>query len=204
MTTRDPRVDEYIARAAPFARPILEHLRALAHETIPDLTEALKWSVPHFLYKGKNLAGMAAFKAHAAFTIHGEAAANPDREVQEGMGHYGRLTSLADLPGANVLKSRLVAAAERIDTQGSALKKKPSGAKRVPKPELTIPPAFAEALAANPVAKATLENFAPSHRREYVEWVSEAKAEATRDRRIAQAVEWLTEGKKRNWKYENC
>lgn len=203
MTKRDPRFDDYIARAAPFARPILEHLRALVHQTIPDLEEAMKWSVPHFLYKGKNLAGMAAFMAHAAFTIHGEAAANPDRERQEGMGHYGKITSLADLPGANVLKSRLIAAVERIDSHGTALSKKPA-APRKAKPELPVPPEFAAALEGNPAAKATLEGFAPSHRREYVEWIVEAKRPETRDKRIEQAVAQLAEGKKRNWKYEKC
>lgn len=203
MTTRDPKLDDYIARAAPFARPILNHLRSLVHETVPDLQEAMKWSMPHFLYKGKNLAGMAAFKAHASFTIHGEAAANPDRERQEGMGHYGKITSLADLPGDNVLKSRLIAAVERIESNGTALSKKPA-TPRKSKPELPIPPDFAAALDANPPARATLEGFAPSHRREYVEWIVEARRPETRDKRIAQALAQLAEGKKRNWKYEKC
>lgn len=200
---RDPRVDAYIATAAPFARPILEHIRALVHAALPEAEEAIKWGMPHFLHRGKNLAGMAAFKAHASLTIHGEAAANQDREVQEGMGHFGKLTCVADLPGDNLLKSRLAAAAERIETQGTAYKKPPAKAKQ-PKPELPIPPEFSAALAANPAAKSALEAFAPSHRREYVEWIAEAKRPETRDKRVAQAIEWLTEGKRRNWKYENC
>jgi uncharacterized protein YdeI (YjbR/CyaY-like superfamily) len=199
----DPKVDAYIAAAAPFARPILTHLRALVHDTVPDLEEGLKWGMPHFIYKGKNLASMAAFKAHAAFSIYGEAAANAEREVQKGMGHFGKITAIADLPGENLLRSRIVAGKERIDTQGTALKKKPAAIRQA-KPDSPIPPEFAAALAGNPAAKATLEGFAPSHRREYVEWIAEAKRPETRAKRIAQAIEWLAEGKKRNWKYENC
>ena len=199
----DPRIDNYIARAAPFAQPILSHLRSLVHAAVPGLDETMKWGVPHFLYKGKNIAGMAAFKAHAAFTIHGEAAANAERERQAGMGHFGKIAALADLPGDNLLKSRLQAAVERIDKHGTALAKKPA-VKRTPKPELPVPPEFAAALAAAPAAKATLDAFAPSHRREYLAWISEAKRPETRDKRIAEALEWLAEGKKRNWKYEGC
>lgn len=198
MATLDPRFDEYIAKAAPFAQPILRHIRKIVHEAVPDLVETMKWSMPHFLHNGKNLAGMAAFKAHCAMMIHG------DGRQGDAMGQYGKLASIADLPGDNELKSKIVAASERIASEGTALRKKPAGAKKEAKPELPIPPAFVAALEANPAAMATLEGFAPSHRREYVQWIAEAKAEATRDRRIAQAVEWLAEGKKRNWKYEGC
>ncbi|MCC6925769.1 YdeI/OmpD-associated family protein [Novosphingobium sp.] len=193
---RDPKVDAYIAKAAPFAQPILNHLRALVHEAVEGLDEALKWGMPHFLHKGKNLAGMSAFKAHAAFMIHG------DGRQGDAMGQFGKITRLEDLPDDNVLKSKLAEAAQRIDQAGTALK--PKSAARVAKPELPIPPEFAAALAANPAAKTALEGFSPSHRREYVEWISEAKRPETRDKRIAQAIEWLADGKKRNWKYENC
>jgi uncharacterized protein YdeI (YjbR/CyaY-like superfamily) len=192
----DPKVDAYIAAAAPFAQPILTHLRSAVHAAIPDLDEAIKWGMPHFIYKGKNLAGIAAFKAHCAFVIHG------DGRQGDAMGQYGKIAGLQDLPGDNEIKSKLVAALERIDQAGTALK--PKAAPRKPKPDLPIPPEFTAALVANPTAKAALEGFAPSHRREYVEWISEAKRPATRDKRIAQAIEWLAEGKKRNWKYENC
>jgi len=196
----DPKVDAYIAKAAPFAQPILTHLRGLVHDTVGGLDEALKWGMPHFLYKGKNLAGMSAFKAHAAFMIHGDGRQGP--QDNRAMGQFGKITSLADLPGDNALKDKLIAAKERIDSAGTALK--PKTAPREPRPELPIPAEFAAALAANPSAKTTLDGFAPSHRREYVEWISEAKRAETRDKRIAQAIEWLAEGKKRNWKYENC
>ena len=193
----DPRIDAYIAKAAPFAQPILTHLRGLCHETIAGLDEGIKWSMPAMLYQGKNLVTFAAFKAHCTFVIHG------DGRQGDAMGQYGKITKLADLPGENVLKSKLVAAKERVEQSGSAVKKKPA-AERQPKPELPITPEFAVALSANPAAKAVLDAFAPSHRREYVEWIAEAKRPETRDKRIAQAIEMLAEGKKRNWKYENC
>lgn len=192
----DPKVDDYIAKAAPFAQPILTHLRNAVHLAVPGLDEGIKWGMPHFIYKGKNLAGIAAFKAHCAFVIHG------DGRQGDAMGQYGKIAAMADLPGDNEIKSKLVAAMERIDSAGTALK--PKAAPRMAKPDLPILPEFAAALAANPQAKATLEAFAPSHRREYLEWISEAKRPETRDKRIAQATEWLAEGKKRNWKYENC
>ena len=196
MTT-DPRIDAYIAKSAPFAQPVLTHLRALCHDTIDGLDEDIKWSMPALLYKGKNLVTFAAFKAHCTFLIHG------DGRQGDAMGQFGKITKLTDLPGANELKSKLVAAKERVDQSGSAMKKKPT-AERQPKAELPIPPEFAAALSANPAAQAVLEAFAPSHRREYVEWITEAKRPETRDKRIAQAIEMITEGKKRNWKYENC
>ena len=195
--TNDPRVDAYIEKAAPFAQPILRHLRALVHDTIPGLEEALKWGMPHFIHQGKNLAGMSAFKAHTAFIIHG------DGRQGDAMGQFGKITALADLPGDNALKDKLVAAKERIEREGTALKKKPA-APRTAKTELPIPPEFQAALDANPAAQATLTGFAPSHRREYVEWIFEAKRDETRAKRIEQAIAQLAEGKKRNWKYEQC
>ena len=193
--SRDPRVDDYIALAAPFAQPILKHLRELVHKAIPGADEAIKWGMPHFTFKGKNVAGMAAFKAHCSFGIHG------DGNAVEGIGQFGRIASLDDLPDGDDLRSRLSAACLRIESTGTALKR---SMPRVAKPELPVPEDFAQALAGNPAAKATLEGFAPSHRREYVEWIVDAKREETRARRIAQAVEWLAEGKRRNWKYKGC
>ncbi|MFM5884460.1 MAG: YdeI/OmpD-associated family protein [Novosphingobium sp.] len=195
--TKDPRIDAKIAEAAPFARPILTHLRALVHATFPDVEETIKWGMPHFMVGGKNVAGMAAFKAHCAFMIHGEG------RQGDAMGQYGKIAALTDLPSDAELAEKLREARARIDTAGTALKKKPS-AQRQAKAELPMPAEFQAALDANPAARATLEAFAPSHRREYVEWVAEAKRTETRDKRIAQAVEWLADGKKRNWKYENC
>ncbi len=187
--TADPRIDDYIAKAAPFAQPILSHARALVHRALPEAQETIKWGMPHFTVGGKNVVGLAAFKAHAAVVIHNE------ERTGEGMGALGKLASLADLPSDEELIARFRAGTATLGTP------KP---KRDPKPELPVPPAFAAALEAVPAARATFEAFAPSHRREYLEWIAEAKREATRDKRIAQAVEWLAEGKKRHWKYETC
>lgn len=187
--TRDPRIDDYIAKAAAFARPILHHARALVHQALPGAEETIKWGAPTFMVGGKNVVGLAAFKAHAAIVIHHE-----DRSG-EGMGSLGKLTSLADLPPDAELIARFRAGAEALGTPRP---------KRAAKPELPVPPALTAALDAAPAARATFDAFAPSHRREYVEWIADAKREATQAKRIAQAVEWLAEGRKRNWKYENC
>jgi uncharacterized protein YdeI (YjbR/CyaY-like superfamily) len=187
--TCDPRIDDYIAKAAPFARPILNHVRALVHRALPGAQETIKWGMPHFMVGGKNVVGLAAFKAHAAVVVHHEERAG------EGMGALGKLTTLADLPPDEDLIARFQA------RPAALAQPKP---KRAPKPELPVPPAFAAALDAVPAAGAAFNAFAPSHRREYVEWIADAKREETRAKRIAQAVEWLAEGRKRNWKYENC
>ena len=195
----DPRVDAYIAKAAPFAQPILRHLRAVVARTLPEAEETIKWSMPHWTIGGKNVAGMAAFKAHCAFVIHGDGRQGP--EVNRAMGQYGKIAALADLPSDAALIANLRAAAKRVQTAGTALKARPV---KTPKPEIAMPGEFAAALAKVPAAQAEFEAFAPSHRREYLEWVTTAKAESTRDKRIAQAVEWIAEGKKRTWKYERC
>lgn len=193
---RDPRIDAYIAKSAPFAQPILVHLRALVHSAVPDAGEAIKWGMPHFLFRGKIVAAMAAFKAHSAFMIHGD---EEGWAETEGMGSFGKITGLADLPSDAVLKAKLADALNRIETSGSAA---PGRDSRAPKAEIPVPDDFAAALASVPRARATMDGLAPSHRRDYLEWITGAKQAATRARRIAQAVEWLAEGKRRNWKYE--
>ncbi|WP_126175401.1 YdeI/OmpD-associated family protein [Tsuneonella rigui] len=195
----DPRIDAYIAKAAPFAQPILQHIRAVIREALPEAAETVKWSVPHWTHAGKNVAGMAAFKAHCAMMIHGEGRQG-EGEQKEGMGGFGKIKSIDELPPRDELVAKLRSAAQRVETVGSATPK----VKKPPKAEIAMPDDFAAALAGNAKAKAALEGFAPSHRREYLEWITEAKREETRAKRIAQAVEWLAEGKKRNWKYENC
>ncbi|HEU0100194.1 MAG TPA: YdeI/OmpD-associated family protein [Allosphingosinicella sp.] len=198
--SRDPRIDAYIARQADFARPILEHLRSTLRSACPEAEETLKWSMPHFLYKGQMLAGMAAFKAHATFgfwrakEVVGETGAERDA-----MGQFGRLTSVADLPPDDVLRALIRKAMALADSGARPARPKPA-----PKPEPETPPELDAALSANPAARATFDGFPPSCRREYVEWVVEAKRAETRHKRIAQAVGWMAEGKRRNWKYENC
>lgn len=199
MPTTDPRIDAYIAKAAPFAQPILTHLRLLVHRALPDAEETIKWGMPHFTMRGKNVAGFAAFKAHCAFVIHGDG--RQGSPEGEGMGGYGKIASRDDLPPDAELESKVREAAERVAAGGTALKPR---VKKPPKAEIAMPDDFATALAKRPQAQATLEGFAPGQRREYLEWITTAKQAATRDKRIAQAVDWLAEGKKRNWKYESC
>jgi uncharacterized protein YdeI (YjbR/CyaY-like superfamily) len=192
--TRDARSDETIAKAEPFARPILEHWRALVHATVPGVEETLKWGMPHFVYKGKNIAGMAPFKAHCAVMVHGDG-----RQETEGMGSYGKLTRLEDLPSDDQLKAKLRGAMDMIDRgEQPAWRTAP----RKEKPPIVVPQDLEAALRDNDVAKATFTGFSPSQRREYVDWITDAKQDATRAKRLATSIEWLADGKRRNWKYE--
>lgn len=193
----DPRIDAYIEQAQPFARPILEHLREVVHCALPQAAETIKWSMPHFTLNGKNVAGMAAFKAHAAFVIHGDGRQGP--VDNSAMGQLGRLVTLADLPSDASLSRTLSQAADRI-TNGV----KTARPKSVFRPEIPVPEDFATALAIASPAKRCFDQFSPSHRREYLEWIVKAKKAETREKRINQAIVWLSEGKKRNWKYEDC
>lgn len=200
----DQRIDAYIAAAPEFARPILIHLRHAVHDAVPGLEETIKWSMPHFTLNGKNLAGMAAFKAHCALVIHVPGRADPSglqagHARADGLGDYGRIADLADLPDPDALRRRLADAARAI-LGGQRAPRAP----RPPKAEIPVPDDLMAALANHPAARAVFEGFAPSHRRDYLEWIVGAKQAETRARRIAQAVEWMAEGKRRNWKYENC
>lgn len=198
MGAKDPRVDEYISRSADFAQPILKRLRKLVHAACPKVEETMKWQFPHFMHEGRILCSMAAFKAHCAFGFWDGKAVVSDLPNEKAMGQLGRITSLADLPSDEVLKG-YVKKALALRVSGKSLPKK-----KAARPEVEVPDYFLEALKKNKLALATFEGFSPSHRREYVEWITEAKREETRQRRIKQAVQWLAEGKGRNWKYENC
>jgi uncharacterized protein YdeI (YjbR/CyaY-like superfamily) len=202
MGTRHARVDDYIAKSAEFARPILTHLRDLVHAACPDVEETMKWSFPHFMYKGM-LCSMASFKEHCAFGFWKSAliVEKGGAAVDKAMGQFGRITQLSDLPSKKVLTGYVQEAMKLNETGVKA----PSRMKpKTPKPDLVIPDDLASALQANPKARATFENFSPSHKREYVAWLTEAKTEATRARRLETAIEWMAEGKSRNWKYTNC
>lgn len=202
MGQPDPRVDAYIAKSAGFAQPILRHLREAVHGACPQVEETLKWGMPSFMYGGKILCSMAAFKQHASFGFWQGAKVVEDGRAKsdEAMGQFGRLTGLAELPGKRVLSGYVKQAMKLID-EGST---RPSTKKAAPKPPLPTPEDLAAALAKNREAQATFDAFAPSHRREYIEWIMEAKRDETRQRRLAQTIDWLAEGKPRNWKYMNC
>ena len=197
--SRDPRVDAYIARAQPFARPILEHMRERVHAVVPEVEETLKWSAPSFTIRGKILLMMAAFKAHAALNFWRGQELRGDQADPDALGQFGKLTSVKDLPPDKELDALIRKAAELTASAPA-----PRKAKHAPKPPPELHPEFAAALNAAPKAKAALDGFPPSAQRDYLEWISEAKQPGTRARRIATAVEWLGEGKRRHWKYQNC
>lgn len=196
MAKRDPRVDAYIKKAQPFAKPILTHLRKVVHDACPDVEETVKWGMPHFDYKGP-FCGMAGFKGHATFGFWkgGLLKENLPKVDEKAMGQFGRIASLADLPGAATL-TRLVKAAAKLNDDGVAVKRKTA-----PKAPLKTPPDLLAALKKNTKALATFTTFTPGRRREYVAWILEAKQAATRASRITTAVGWMAEGKVRNWKY---
>ncbi|WP_408953373.1 YdeI/OmpD-associated family protein [Lysobacter sp. Hz 25] len=201
MSQPDPRIDAYIAKAAPFAQPILEHLRALVHAACPQVEEAIKWGIPSFVYRGKLMCSMAAFKQHATFGFwQGANIGGAQRSADsDAMGQFGRLSKIGDLPGKREL-TRLVKQAMALIEAGVT---RPASKRAQPKPPVELPADLAAALALkkNAKAKATYEAFPPSQRRDYVEWIESAKREDTRKARVAQAVEWMAEGKGRNWKY---
>ena len=201
MGTRDPRVDAYIAKSAEFAKPILAHLREVVHAACPEVEEAMKWSHPHFSYQGM-LCGMAAFKQHCTFGFWKfDLIVANDPASEAAMGQFGRLTKLADLPSKKVLTG-YIRQAMKLNEDGVKAHWLEKRAK--PKPPAKVPDDLSAALAKNKKARTVFEGFPPGQRREYIEWITEAKRDETRLKRLAQTIEWLAEGKRRNWKYENC
>jgi len=201
MGKLDKRIDAYIVKAQPFAWPILEHLRTLVHKVCPEVEESIKWSFPHFNYKGEMMCSMASFKQHCAFGFW-KAALMKDKTLlanakgETAMGHLGRITSLKDLPSdATII--RYLKEAMKLNDVGIKMEKK----KRISMNELVIPGYFTKELNKNKAAHKTFEAFSPSNKKEYVLWITEAKTEATRNSRMATAIEWMAEGKPRNWKY---
>jgi uncharacterized protein YdeI (YjbR/CyaY-like superfamily) len=197
---KDDRVDAYIAKAAPFAQPILTELRARVHKACPRAEETIKWGMPSFVYQGKILAVMAAFKAHATFSFWHREAAGDTGKAGEAMGQFGKLSELKSLPPKTEFSGMLKAAMTLIDAGATSTAMKP----KATKPTLETPDDLTAALKRNAAARKTFDAFAPSQRRDYIEWISEAKKPETRERRLMQTLEWLAEGKTRNWKYEKC
>lgn len=202
MPKIDPRVDAYIAKSADFAKPILMHLRKLVHEACTDCEETIKWGVPFFDYKGP-FCSMAAFKAHCVFGF-AKASLLPDPKgiltdkKDEAAGVMGRITNVKDLPSDKTILSFLKAA-KKLNDDGVKIPAK----KTEPKKELPVPDYMIKALKKNKKAFHTFEEFSPSHKREYIEWITEAKTEETRVRRMETMMEWLLEGKSRHWKYHS-
>lgn len=204
MGKKEKIIDAYIARSAEFAKPILNHLRDLVHKTCPYVEEKMKWSFPHFDYKGEMMCSMAAFKQHAVFgfwkaALMKEPALIENAKSESAMGHFGKITSLKDLPADKKIIA-CIKEAMLLNDKGIKLAAKATSAE---KKELIVPEYFIKALAKNKKAQQTFNNFAYSHKKEYVLWITEAKTDETRNKRIATSLEWLSEGKGKNWKYEN-
>jgi hypothetical protein len=201
MPNKDPRIDAYIAGAADFARPILNHIRKLVHDACPAVEETMKWNFPHFMHKGM-LCSMAAFKAHCTFGFwKGELVLEKRGPAGEtAHGQFGRMTSVSDLPPAASLIALIKRAVEITEQEI----KSPKSPKPRQKQRLAVPGFVMTALEKNTKALSSFENLSPSHKKEYVEWLAGAKREETRDRRLKTALAWLSGGKTRNWKYDNC
>ena len=197
--SRDPRVDAYIAKAQPFARPILDHVRERVHAVRPDVEETVKWSMPAYTVGGKIVLITAAFKAHMALNFWRGQELESSHASVGAMGQFGRIKSIDELPSDQEL-DRLIREAAELSKSAPT----PRKIKAAPKPAPEMHPEFAAALAKAPKAKAVLDGFPPSAQRDYFEWIAEAKQDATRQKRIVTAVEWLSEGKRRHWKYQNC
>jgi uncharacterized protein YdeI (YjbR/CyaY-like superfamily) len=207
-STLSPKVDVYISKSKPFAEPILWHLRDLIHKACPAVEETFKWSRPFFEYKGAILCNMSAFKEHCSFGFWGVEMGDVLREanaLQKGaMGSLGRITSLKDLPPDKQMLSWIRQAATFIDKGEHT---SPIAARRVvksPKTPVETPSELTAALKKNKAAATVFAAFSPSCKREYLEWIAEAKRPETRQKRIDTAVEWIAEGKQRHWKYQNC
>ena len=204
MAKKDIRIDEYIGNAQDFARPILKHLRSTVHRGCPDVEETIKWGSPHFMFDGKILCAMASFKEHCAFFFRlGSVMTDPEKVMTpvgsgSGMGHFGKIMKLSDLPSEKIL-IQYIKEAMRLTEKGV---KKNVGAAKTAARALTVPEDFLKALKKDKEAFNHFQKFTYSQKKDYVEWITEAKTESTKDRRIATAVDWIHEGKGRNWKYQ--
>ena len=202
----DPRVDAYIEKAAPFAQPILAHLRKLLHQACPHAAESIKWGMPFFIQQGIIIASMASFKQHCAFGFWGpemkKVLARDGFKASNGMGSLGRITGLQALPPDRVLLTYMSQAAEYVES-GQRTKSIDRSRKSAKKP-VRIPPELTAALKKNKMATKAFEQFSSSSKREYADWIAEAKRPETKAKRVKQSVAWISEGKQRNWKYMNC
>jgi len=201
MPTFNPAVDKYIANAEDFTKPILEHLRKIIHDTCPQVEEVIKWGIPHFDYKGDMMCILAAYKKHCSFSLY-KAALMKDPKIVESvaagqkMGYMDKVKALTDLPAIKVLVAYIKEAMALNENGIKKAKPKPEAPKVIEMPDY-----LSEALKANPKAKEVFESKSPSFRKEYIVWITDAKTEATRQKRIEQSLEWIAEGKGRFWQY---
>jgi uncharacterized protein YdeI (YjbR/CyaY-like superfamily) len=203
MGVKIKAVDDYINQSQPFAQPVLKYARELIHLACPDVVEVIKWGFPNFEYKGV-FCSMAAFKTHCGFTFHKASLMKDPQKMfnpvgKTAMGSLGKLTSIADLPPKKIMLQYLKEAMT-LNENGTKLTKPTNPGKESNKIEL--PEDFLKALAKNKKAQAVFNAFSPSHVKEYISWITEAKREETRKNRIQTAIEWIADKKGKNWKYE--
>jgi uncharacterized protein YdeI (YjbR/CyaY-like superfamily) len=197
----DVRVDEYIAKSVEFAQPILSHFRRLVHECSPEISETIKWGFPCFEYKGM-ICSMASFKAHCNFSFWKGKELHDESGILLPVGNtdmmsFEKIKSINDMPNDEIIKKLIIQAIELNKENKTKTPNKPKTSK-----ELEVPEFILNALKASASAEKTFHNFSYSHKKEYVEWIYEAKKEETKIKRIETMIEWLAEGKSRNWKYE--
>jgi hypothetical protein len=198
MGAKDPRVDAYIARSPDFARPILVHIRALVHAACPAVVETIKWGMPYFEHRGV-LCSMASFRAHCAFGFwHPDMrAATEGAKAAQAMGQFGRIAKISDLPRDAAFKA-LVRKAVQLNEWGVKPRRAAKADERTP---VVVPEDLAAALAQHGGARATFEGFSDGRKREYVDWIVESRRDETRRKRLATAIEWMAEGKEKEWRY---
>ena len=206
---KDPRVDAYISEAEAFAQPFLKTIRKWVHTACPEVEETLKWGFPHFLFHGI-LCSMAGFKEHCRFLFwKGSILSDPegilDPDRNEGVGHLGRLTEISQLPAEEIFL-QYIHEAMRLNQAGVKVttveaESEANVRKIKPKAALIVPDDFSEALKKNKKAWTVFAGFSPTNKKDYVEWIEEAKTEKTRTSRLETSLIWISEGKPRNWKY---
>ena len=198
MKRRSSEVDRYIRSSAVFARPVLRRLRTFFHRADPRISETIKWGVPHFEYQGI-LGSMAAFRKHVSVGFWKGGMIGDEAGVFESAGNRKmtmlRMRDVADVPSADLMLV-YIRRAVALNERGMRIPARKRTAVRV-----AIPSFFSNALRANRKASDVFSRLSRSHQREYVDWLTEAKREETRQRRMATAIKWLSEGKPRNWKY---
>jgi uncharacterized protein YdeI (YjbR/CyaY-like superfamily) len=203
MSKTDPRIGTYIKKSADFAKPVLQHLRELVHKACPGVEENIKWGMPHFEYKGSILCSMASFRQHCTFGFWKASIMKDPEDILQlvgktAMGHMDRIESLKDLPPDKILIAYIKEAAKLNEDDTRLPPKKKSTAKK----ELIVPGDLSSALQKNKKARATFEAFSYTNKKDYVEWITEAKSDITRETRLKTAIKWMAEGKIRNWKYQ--
>ncbi len=195
---RISEVDAYIKKSPEFARPILVKLRALFHRADSRIQETMKWGVPHFEYKGI-VGSFAAFKQHVGFGFWKSKLLKDPANLFGGdpkaSMSSSKLTSIKHLPADKVILSYIQRAVELNEEEVIV----PKEVNR--RPKLTAPDFFVAALKKNKKAQTNFQAFSETNRRDYIEWLIDAKQKETQKRRLATALNWLAEGKPRNWKY---